>query len=431
MKILMLTNTYLPHIGGVARSVAGFADAFEQLGHEVLIVAPTFDSIEPDAPHVIRVPAIQHFNGSDFSVRLPIPGLLTDVLHDFHPEIVHAHHPFLLGDTALRIAARRNLPLVFTHHTMYERYTHYVPGDSPALERFVTTLATQYANLTDYVIAPSASIAKVLRERGVTAPITAIPTGIDAAQFATGDGAAARRAAGAPAEAFVVGHVGRLAEEKNLGLLADAVAQMLAEQPQAHFIIVGSGPAEDDIRQLFSDRQLTDRLHMTGSLEGQALVDAYHAMDVFAFASRSETQGMVLAEAMTAGVPVVAIDASGVREVVRDGDNGYLLFDEDAGALGAALVHFARLAPAERAAFSAAARETAEEFAMPARAQQLLDVYEQALLLERQTPSDDSSRWAATLRRIEEEWNLWACMGQAVSSALLGSDSEPPRHSSD
>ncbi len=143
MNILMMTNTYLPHTGGVARSVAWFSEEYRRQGHRVLVVAPTFPHAPAEEPDVIRLPAIQNFNGSDFSVRLPAPGLLVGALDRFEPEIVHSHHPFLTGDTALRVASSRNLPLVFTHHTMYEHYTHYVPGDSPPLRRLSERLATE------------------------------------------------------------------------------------------------------------------------------------------------------------------------------------------------------------------------------------------------------------------------------------------------
>ena len=237
MNILMMTNTYLPHVGGVARSVDAFSQALRAEGHAVLVVAPSFQGAARREAGVVRVPAIQHFNGSDFSLRLPIPGLLSRALDRFEPDVVHSHHPFLLGDAALRVATRFGLPLVFTHHTMYERYTHYVPGDSPALRRFVMGLVREYANLCDAVIAPSESIARLLVERGVRAPIHAIPTGVEVGRFGRGDGAALRRRLGIAPGSFVVGHVGRLAHEKNLPFLAAAVAGLLRSDPDAHFQI--------------------------------------------------------------------------------------------------------------------------------------------------------------------------------------------------
>ena len=116
MNILMLTNTFTPHVGGVARSVETFTAGYRALGHRVLVLAPRFEGMPESERDVIRVPAIQHFNGSDFSVPFPVPGLLAGVVERFRPDIVHLHHPYLLGGTALRIGASRNIPVVFTHH---------------------------------------------------------------------------------------------------------------------------------------------------------------------------------------------------------------------------------------------------------------------------------------------------------------------------
>src|SRR5262245_1923304 len=149
MNILMATNTFAPHVGGVARSVAAFTREFEAAGHRVLTIAPQFEGALESEPGVIRVPAIQHFNGSDFSFPLVIPGLLAEAIDDFHADIVHSHHPFLLGSTAMRIAGLRGIPIVFTHHTRYETYTHYVGGESPFLKRFISDLAVGYCNLCD------------------------------------------------------------------------------------------------------------------------------------------------------------------------------------------------------------------------------------------------------------------------------------------
>lgn len=242
MNILMMTNTYLPHVGGVARSVEAFAQEYRVLGHRVLIVAPDFLNAPEQEEHVVRVPAIQNFNGTDFSVRIPIPGILSNVLHAFEPQIIHAHHPFLLGDAALRISAKLNSPLVFTHHTMYERYTHYVPGDSPAMKRFVIDLATHYANLCDHVFAPSESIAAVLRQRGVQTPIEPLPTGVDVQRFSSGDRRTGRQRFAIPSSAFVVGHLGRLAPEKNLPFLANAISDFLRRRQTRIFSSLVRGP---------------------------------------------------------------------------------------------------------------------------------------------------------------------------------------------
>ncbi len=230
MNILMMTNTYAPHVGGVARSVEAFSRQYRAMGHKVLVIAPEFEGVPEDKEWVIRVPAWQRFNGSDFSVVLPIFGLLRDVIKDFKPDITHSHHPFLIGSTALRVANLYRTPHVFTHHTMYEQYTHYIANDSRKLKRFAIELATHYANLCDHVFAPSDSTAQILKSREVSTQISVIPTGVELEKIQLGDGSGFRMMMGIPAEAFVVGHLGRLASEKNLHYLAEAMALFLRKQ---------------------------------------------------------------------------------------------------------------------------------------------------------------------------------------------------------
>lgn len=414
MRIVMMTNTYLPMVGGVSRSVAGFTAAFRAAGHQVLVVAPTFPDQPPGEEGVVRLPAIQRFYGSEFSVGLPLPGTLLPTLERFRPDIIHAHHPFLLGDTALRSAAHFNVPAVFTHHTMYEQYTHYLPGDSLAMRQFAVALATEFANLCDHVIAPSVSVAAILRSRGVSVPITAIATGIDYDRFAAGQGGRGRAACGLPPEARVVGHVGRLAVEKNLAFLARAVASVLQSRHDAWFLVVGSGPAAAEIRLACAAAGVADRVRLTGTLDSQELADAYAAMDVFAFASLSETQGLVIAEAMASGTPVVAIDAPGARDVVVEGVNGRLLVEPDEAAFGAAVGELLDLPARRRDDVGQEAQATAAALAMPVCAERVVRLYESLLGRGHRGLGGDPSLWAATLRRLDEEWNLLASKSAAL-----------------
>ncbi|MDZ7787926.1 MAG: glycosyltransferase [Halofilum sp. (in: g-proteobacteria)] len=377
MKICMLTNTYRPHVGGVAGSVSTLVEECRGAGHDVRVVAPGFpgDQHETD-PGVLRVPAWQRFNGSDFSVPVPLPHFIASELADFEPEIVHSHHPFLLGDAALRWSYAHHVPLIFTHHTLYENYTHYVPLDSPALKRFVIHLATAYANCCDAVIAPSQGIADLLRSRGVESRIEVIPTGIDTRAFAGAAGDEFRRARGIPADALVLGHVGRLAQEKNLDFLGESVARWLQGRvTTAGFCWWAMGRAVRRCSELFERAGVSQRVLMTGKLTGSTLCDAYAAMDGFAFASLTETQGMVVAEAMAAGLPVIALDGPGVGDVVVDGENGRLL------ASGSSVADFAAaleqgMDESTLGGWRAAARETASAFDRSTCARSVMDLYQ-------------------------------------------------------
>lgn len=418
MNIVMLTNTYLPHVGGVARSVDAFAREYRRRGHNVLIVAPEFAEKIPEEKDVFRVPAIQNFNGSDFSVALPLSGELTHLLDIFEPDIIHSHHPFLLGMTALRIARSRELPLIFTHHTLYERYTHYVPADSEALKRFVIELATRYANLASMVFAPSESIAELLQARGVTTPISVVPTGVQLSNYRDGDGLAARLQYGIPESAFVVGHLGRLAAEKNLDFLAASALEFMQRNENSHFLVVGSGPMQQQIKNLFDSRGIGNRLHLTGTLQGEAQRDAYSAMDVFAFASTSETQGMVLTEAMAAGVPVVALDASGCREVVEDRINGRLVLKHRERDMIAALQWVNDLPADARAKLRVEALKTANRYSLENCASTALDHYQS--LAHQHWPLDDSlyAQWMRLRNMIGAQWEIIEGVTSAASAAF-------------
>jgi 1,2-diacylglycerol 3-alpha-glucosyltransferase len=365
------------------------------------------------------VPSLRNFNGSEFSVRLPLATALSDRLEAFQADIIHAHHPFLLGDTALRVAMNKNVPIIFTHHTRYEDYTHYVPF-SDAMKEVAIQLPTHFANLCDGVIAPSESIARMIRRRGVTTTIKVIPTGIDVKAFASADGARFRERMKIPADSLVIGHIGRLAQEKNLGYLAEAVAPFLAREPNARFLVVGDGPWRDQMKDVFRQHGVANRLLLAGKRTGRVLREAYRAMDVFAFASKSETQGMVVAEAMAAGVPVVALNASGVREVVVDDTNGYLLpANASAETFTRALAKCA--AKEERSRLSAGAQETAAQFSREQSAKKALAFYDETRRATRaRRLMNQVSPWAALVKRIGLEWDLLATRTQTVAAAVFG-----------
>jgi glycosyltransferase involved in cell wall biosynthesis len=422
----MFTNTYLPHVGGVARSVSTYEEALCERGHEVRVVAPQFEGAADTSGRVLRTPAIQNFNGSDFSWRIPVPGLLADYVDQFGPQLLHSHHPFLLGDSALRLAWSRRLPLVFTHHTMYEQYTHYVPLALEGFKRFAIQMSTDYCNLCTHVIAPSESVAKMLVERGVTTPITSIPTGIDVGFFASGDRQRARNRYNIARDALVVGHVGRLAAEKNLEYLTRAVEHFLVGRPDAVFLVVGSGESADSLKNTLKWAHSANQLVMPGCLTGQDLADAYAAMDVFAFSSQSETQGMVLAEAMASGAAAVALDAPGAREIVNESNGRLLPGDAPAAEFARAISHVTSN-PERLQALRAAARKKAQEFSVENCANRMLRVYEELVRDQVHGRESDPGPWDRLRGRLEIEWNLLVEKTAAIRAAARERDVEPPQ----
>ncbi|GAA0778395.1 glycosyltransferase family 4 protein [Roseibium denhamense] len=423
MNILMMTNTYLPHIGGVARSVSTLARGLIQEGHQVLIIAPeTYEGKTPSScpndPAVIRVPALKRTVGSGFSVPVRIPRSVAEAIDEFQPDIIHAHQPFLLGVEALRFAAKRGVPTVFTFHTRYDFYGQYVSLGAPGLRRVIVSLARGYCNLCQEVIAPSASARTHLREAGVKVPITVVPTGIDLEQYRQGCGDRGRRRWHISKDAFVAGHVGRLAAEKNIGYLIEGLCRFLTERQDARALIVGDGPMRPAMEDAFRLAGLADRVCFTGFLLGQDLATAYASMDVFAFASRSETQGLVLVEAMAAGVPVVALEAAGTRETVRSGENGTLLAPSASPeAFGRELQTYQAMSGECRSAMGDAARKTAAAFSSDTMVRQTISLYEGVCASALQRPKKSAAQFTVSQRlafNIEITATVLSCIAKAL-----------------
>lgn len=417
MKILMMTNTYAPIVGGLEKSIDVFSEAFRKMGHTVKIIAPEFDGAE-SSENVIRVPALPNIQGTKFSIAFPIPELTANFVKEYQPDIIHAHHPFLVGDMALRIAGQYRIPLVFTYHTMFEQYTDYFGLDIEAVQAFVIKLASGFANLCDHVIVPSESIKKILLERKIKTPIAVVPTGVDVQNFKKGNRQHFREKFQLKEDAYVIGNLGRISSEKNLLFLGSAVAQYLIRNKKAHFLVVGSGPAEDEFKDIFREAGVMDRLHLPGVLKGDDLVDAYHAMNVFAFASKSETQGMVVTEAMASGLGVIALDAPGVREVVRDKQNGRLLAKESRDDFAEALQWYFKMSESEKNRIKETALETADQFSMEHSSKEALRIYKITRFIH-DYPEQRWDAWSSILDRLKIEWDLLKNIGEAASEAII------------
>jgi 1,2-diacylglycerol 3-alpha-glucosyltransferase len=361
-------------LGGVATAVETTRRGLEALGHEVVVVAPRMARAEPPPGPVLRVPAVPAPTYPDFALPLPLTPSLRRRLQALELDVYHAQHPFLLGATARRLARAARRPLVFTHHTLYDKYAHYVPLPRHVAAGAAVRWSTAFANAADLVLVPSEALANRLRQQGVHQPIEVLPTGVDLACFRPGDRAAARAALGLPATARVALYVGRLDPEKNLAFLLDGLAGVA--DPDLRLLLVGRGTQEAALRRSAGARRLAGRLEFRGGVRPDALPAYYQAADVFVFASTTETQGLAVLEAMACGLPVVAVRASGVEEAVVDGVSG-LLVPEHAGVFAAA-VHEVLADPDLAMKLGRGGREAAARFAAPGLARQLVEAYHRA-----------------------------------------------------
>lgn len=227
-----------------------------------------------------------------------------------------------------------------------------------------------------------------------------------------------------PPNAQVIGHTGRLAPEKNLQFLAKAVAEFIDCHPKTHFLVVGEGPSKKAMESIFKNSSLDSKIHFTGNLKGQDLVDSYHAMDIFAFASKSETQGMVLIEAMAAGVPVVALDAPGARDVIIHDKNGWLIDSDNPAAFVSALKQASCLSKEEVETLQHSLKQTVEEFSLHRTSEQALALYT-TLRSEQHCPKEmEDNLWDSALRVVEEEWKIWENIANSAEAAFTDDTSD-------
>jgi 1,2-diacylglycerol 3-alpha-glucosyltransferase len=420
MNIAMFSNVYKPFIGGVGESIETFCADLNRKKHNTLVVTLRLEGADESEPGIFRLPALTNFNGTPFSFKLPVPANLRDRIGQFSPDIVHSHHPFMMGDTALRVARRDGLPIVFTHHTLYERYTYLYAKESKALEKMARTVATEYANLCDLVIAPTESIRKLIIERGVTVPVRVIPTGIDVDAYRAGDGDEFRNRYDIPERAFVFGYLGRVAEVKNMDYLAASMIALLQQNRDAWYLVVGEGESLDPLREKFRKAGVADRLVTTGSLTGSDKADAYAAMDLFPFASTTETQGIVLIEALSAGVPIAALDAQGSRDIVEDRETGRILPPETTPDRFAEELQTIKNDPGLRKRWRRQARAAARKFDRSRCVEELISTYQHLIDHAVRSPGEEENEiWNRLQARFATEWDLFQEKWAAISDGIF------------
>jgi glycosyltransferase involved in cell wall biosynthesis len=375
MRVGLFTNNYLPFRGGVTSAVETLREGLEALGHRAWVFAPAAAHPHPDPPFVFRYPSVPAPTYPGFSLPLPVSRRLGRLARALELDVVHVHHPFLLGVTGRRLARREGCPLVFTYHTRYEKYAHYVPLPSRLVQRLAVRLAGRFADSADLVVAPSVQVAETLRARRVAAPVAVIPTGVDLERFSPGDRERARRRVGLPAEGLICLYTGRLDREKSLERVLDAFESVAAAVSSATLHLVGKGSHGVALQRRAASARARHRIVFHGGLAREALPDYYRAADLFLFASETETQGLVLAEAHACALPAVAVRAPGVDEVVIDGETG-LLTKAEAGEMADGAIGLL-LDADRRARMGAAARRLAEErFAAPRQTLAMAACYE-------------------------------------------------------
>ncbi len=336
MNIGLFTDCYYPQINGVVTSTMTLKEELEKRGHNVTIITVRVPGYLDDKPGVIRIPSIPFRKWKEFRIGLIYPYSVIKKIRDLNLDIIHTQTEFSVCLMARLLARRMGIPVVHTYHTMYEDYAHYI-----AKKNFNKRIATKlskvgsklYLNECASVIAPSEKTKNALRNYGVMNYIEVIPTGIKLDNFKKGlyskeELEGKRKEIGINPDEKVILYLGRVSEEKGIDVIIKQMPDVLCKRPDARLVIVGDGPKRKELESLSHKLKLSDRIIFTGKVPWNETGLYYQLADLFVSTSKTETQGLTILEAMSAGTPIIVRHDDNIKELITDGNNG-IIFKED------------------------------------------------------------------------------------------------------
>lgn len=378
MNIGIFTNAYHPLVSGVVQAIDVMRDGLGDLGHRVYVVAPRYAGYEDDDDYVFRYPSIQILSDVDFPLPIPYDPRLTAAIQKLPLDVVHVQHPFLLGTLGAKLAAKKNLPLVFTFHTRYEDYAHYAPFGIPpqAARVYVRQRVSSFLKKCSAIVAPAPSIREVVEEYGGGDRCHLISNAIQLGHFKKADGHSVRAQYKLDGKKIAV-FVGRLAQEKNLLMLLQSFAKARTKFKDCGLMLVGDGPFRPILEKEAARLHISPHVIFTGMVPYEHIPRYLGASQLFVITSTSEVKPLSILEAMASGLPVLAVRAPGAKDTVTHQVDGWLS-GEDPSDFSDALVSL--LKSEERLnKLGAAAKKKAEEFGQAHMAKKLEKLYKDLL----------------------------------------------------
>lgn len=331
MRIAIFTNNYLPNPYGVPTSIETFRREFEKRGHTVFIFAPQFPGYVDKNPNVFRYPSVDTNIKFHFPLGIPVSKRVDRIIRKLDFDIIHSQHPNLLGAAAKKWARKKKIPLVFTWHTLYDRYANFVPFiPKKIVTRYIIRRAVNFANKADTVVVPTDSIIPVLKEwRVENKNIVPVITGVVEEDFQNPDNSEIRKKYNISQDEIVLILASRLTEEKNIIFLFNSLKEILKNRGKVKLLIVGGGYLKEEIEEKAKREGIDKKIFFSGELPHDKIKDYFAAADIFVYGSKSETQGMFPTEAMYMGLPVVAVSATGINSLVLNNGNGFLVEENE------------------------------------------------------------------------------------------------------
>ena len=332
MNILFISDVFFPRVNGVSTSINTFATELRALGHQVTLIAPSYSDEDKHEEWIVRVPSHKiYFDPEDRLMNFGKLKALLPWIRDRHFDVIHIHTPFTAHYVGIHFGKKLDIPVVETYHTFFEDYLHhYLPFIPQFISRkLARTISRRQCNAVDGIVSPSKPMLDVLKQYGIKTPSEVVATGLDDSSFANVDGEHFRISHDIPLTQPMLLFVGRVAHEKNINFLLEMHVKLIRNHPDALLVITGEGPAEESIKHSMVRLGITNKVRMIGYLDrSHELIACYKAADIFVFASKSETQGLVLLEAMAQGTAVVALAELGTKSILIEGE-GVLIAKDD------------------------------------------------------------------------------------------------------
>lgn len=332
MNILFISDVFFPRVNGVSTSINTFATELKALGHQVTLIAPSYTDEDKQEEWIVRVPSHKiYFDPEDRLMNFSKLKALLPWIREKHFDVIHIHTPFTAHYVGIHFGKKLDIPVVETYHTFFEDYLHhYLPFIPQFISRkLARTISRRQCNAVDGIVSPSKPMLDVLKQYGIKTAAEVVATGLDDSSFANVDGEHFRMSHDIPLAQPMLLFVGRVAHEKNIGFLLEMHVKLIKKHPDALLVITGEGPAEESIKHSIDKLGISNKVRMIGYLDrSHELIVCYKAADIFVFASKSETQGLVLLEAMAQGTAVVAIAELGTKSILIEGE-GVLIAKDD------------------------------------------------------------------------------------------------------
>lgn len=375
MKIALTTDSFVEGQGGVSTAVAALVRHLRCRGHEVMVYTAADPSHVDSGLDVVGLRALRYerFPGG----RMPVaPIVLMQELADFRPDVIHNHSMSAMGIQALAAARLFGIPILGTCHVFLAGFLKYAPVSLegiPFTEEIAWRYTSAFFNSFPLVTAPSEFMRRELMAHGLRSPAVAVSNGVDTDLFAS----LPNRQANDPHITFL--HVGRLGYEKRVDQVLRAFAMAAHQFPSTRLHIVGDGPEGPALRRLAVELGISDRVNFTGFTPHADLSGVYQQADIFITASTIETQGLVVLEAMSCGLPIVGVDALALPELIHHEVNGLLAPPEDEQALSRAALRLLSATDLRRE-MGEASRRLALEHSLPVVVEAYEDLYQQVIL---------------------------------------------------